>query len=82
MRSWLACTVIVAGFIVGGVALIYWNWAAFWIGVALAVVGCIFGWAVNIMEDVTEYGGGQHAGTQCGGGPRPQTSSDPESATY
>ena len=70
MRSWLACTVIVAGFIVGGVALIYWNWTAFWIGVAVAVVGCIFGWAVNIMEDVTEYGG-----KSPGGG-------DPESATY
>jgi len=69
MRSWLACAVIVAGFIVGGVALIYWNWPAFWIGVGVAVVGCVFGWAVNIMEDVTEYGGGAR-----GGG-------DPESAT-
>ena len=75
MRSWLACTVIVAGFVVGGVALIYWNWTAFWIGVAVAVVGCIFGWAVNIMEDVTEYGGAQHGGGARGGG-------DPESATY
>ena len=73
MRSWLACTVIVAGFIVGGVALIYWNWLAFWIGVAVAVVGCVFGWAVNIMEDVTEYGAAQYGGGAAGG--------DPESAT-
>ena len=51
MRSWLACTVIVAGFIVGGVALIYWNWTAFWIGVAVAVVGCIFG-SVNSRADI------------------------------
>lgn len=64
MRSWLACAVIVAGFIVGGVALIYWNWTVFWIGVALAAVGCVFGWAVNIMEDVTEYGGGHHLTTR------------------
>jgi Co/Zn/Cd efflux system component len=70
MRSWLACTLIVVGFIVGGVALIYWNWPVFWIGVAIVVVGSIFGWAVNIMEDVSEYGGGTAA------------ASDPESASY
>lgn len=67
MKSWIAATIIVAGFIVGGVAIIYWNWPAFWIGVGIAVVGTIFGAAVGIMEEVTEYGGGT---TVTGGDPQ------------
>ena len=56
--SWIACLVILAGFVIGGVALIIWNWPMFWIGgVAVIVLGCIFAAAVNIMDDVTEYGG-------------------------
>jgi len=58
LKSWLVCLVILAGFVIGGIALIYWNWPVFWAGVAVAVVGCVLGWMVNIMEDVTEYGGG------------------------
>ena len=57
MGSWVACFVIIAGFIIGGVALIYWNWPVFWVGVGVVVVGCVIAKAVNIMEDVTEYGG-------------------------
>ena len=51
---------IIAGFIVGGVALIYWNWPAFWIGVGVVVAGCAIARAVHIMEDVSEYGGATH----------------------
>jgi hypothetical protein len=58
MGSWLASLVIVAGFIVGGVALVVWNWPLFWAGVGIAVVGVVIARAVNIMDDVTEYGGG------------------------
>ena len=68
MKSWLAATVIVIGFIVGGVAIIYWNWPVFWIGVGIVVVGSVFGAAVGIMNEVTEYGGS-------GGGGDPQSSS-------
>lgn len=68
MKSWVAATIIVAGFIVGGVAIIYWNWPIFWIGVGIAVVGCVFAAAVGIMDEVTEYGGG-------GAGGDPQSSS-------
>lgn len=57
MKSWFAATVIVIGFIVGGVAIIYWNWPIFWIGVGITVIGSIFGAAVGIMNEVTEYGG-------------------------
>jgi hypothetical protein len=52
------CLVIIAGFIIGGVAIIYWNWPVFWAGVGIAVVGCVLGWMFHIMDDVTEYGGG------------------------
>jgi fatty acid desaturase len=63
IRSWIACIVIVAGFVVGGVAMILWNWPMFWAGVAIVVLGCVFARAVHIMEDVSEYGGQPHAGT-------------------
>jgi fatty acid desaturase len=63
VKSWIACAIIVAGFIVGGVAMILWNWPMFWVGVALVVVGCVFARAVHIMEDVSEYGGQSEAGT-------------------
>jgi hypothetical protein len=69
MKSWIAATIIVIGFLVGGVALIYWNWPAFWAGVGVAVLGCVFAAAVGIMNEVTEYGGGTVSG------------SDPQSST-
>lgn len=68
MKSWLASLVILAGFVLGGIAVIYWNWVLFWVGVAIAVIGCVAGWAVGIMNDVTEYGGG-------GSGQDPQSTS-------
>jgi hypothetical protein len=51
---WTATFVIIAGTIVGGIALIYWNWVAFWIGVGLFVGGSIWAWAAGIMESVDE----------------------------
>jgi hypothetical protein len=56
--SWVACLVMLVGTIVGGLALVYWNWPVFWAGVGVFVVGVIFARVVNIMDDVTEYGGG------------------------
>jgi len=69
MRSWLVCLVMLAGFVVGGIALVIWNWPMFWAGVGIFVVGMILARLVNIMDDVTEYGGGGAGG-------------DPESASY
>lgn len=68
LGSWLACLVMLIGTIVGGIALIYWNWPVFWVGVGVFVLGVIFARVVNIMDDVTEYGGG--------------AGHDPSSATY
>jgi len=58
--SWIACLIIIAGFAVGGVAMIVWNWPMFWIGVGVVVVGCVVARAVGIMDDVLEYGGSGH----------------------
>ena len=58
LKSWLVCLVMLAGVVLGGVAIILWNWPMFWTGVGIFVLGMILGKAVNIMEDVTEYGGG------------------------
>ena len=69
LGSWLACLVMLAGFTLGGVAIVAWNWPLFWVGVGIFVAGMVFARVVNIMEDVTEYGGG-------GSG------HDPSSATY
>jgi hypothetical protein len=53
---WAAVLVIIAGTIVGGIALIYWNWPMFWIGVGVFVAGCVGGYVAGIMDTVTEFG--------------------------
>lgn len=53
--TWLACAVIIAGSVVSAVALIEWVWPWFWVGVGLMVGGSIFGWAVGIMDQVSEF---------------------------
>lgn len=67
--AWFASFVILAGFIVGGIALILWNWPMFWTGVGVFVVGCVLGAVFHIMDEVTEYGS---AGGR--GGTDPETS--------
>jgi hypothetical protein len=48
----VAVTIIIIGFIVGGIALTVGpNWVLFWIGAAIVVVGAIFGAANRIMDD-------------------------------
>jgi hypothetical protein len=50
--SWVAVTIVIIGFIIGGIALTVGpNWVLFWIGAALVVVGAIFGAANRIMDD-------------------------------
>ena len=60
--SWIACLIIVVGFVLGGVALVIWNWPLFWISVGVIVVGVVVARAAHIMDDVTEYGGGGAGG--------------------
>ncbi|MEV0581948.1 HGxxPAAW family protein [Nonomuraea sp. NPDC050310] len=50
--SWLAVTVMLAGFIVGGVGMIQANWMIVWIGVGIIVVGGILALVFDIFSDV------------------------------
>jgi hypothetical protein len=52
-QSWLAVTVILLGFVVGGVALtIGPNWFLFWVGAGIIVIGGIMALAFDIFSDV------------------------------
>ena len=40
--SWVGTTVVIIGFIVGGVAFVPSpNWIIFWVGAGIAIVGCL-----------------------------------------
>ena len=50
--SWVAVTLIIVGFIIGGIALpVGPSWVLFWVGAAIVVVGCIFAASIRIMDD-------------------------------
>ena len=50
--SWVASSIIIVGFIVGGIALpIGPVWWLFWTGVGIVVLGAIIGAAVHIFDD-------------------------------
>jgi hypothetical protein len=50
--SWVAVSIIMAGFAVGGLALCFGpTWVAFWVGVGMVVVGGLLALATNIFED-------------------------------
>ena len=55
---WIAVFVIIAGTIIGGIALIEWVWPLFWVGTGLTVAGSIGAWLAGIMESVSEFGPG------------------------
>jgi hypothetical protein len=51
--SWVAVSVIMAGFLVGGFALPMGpNWLLFWIGAGIVVVGGVLALVVDILSDV------------------------------
>jgi hypothetical protein len=50
--SWVAVSLILVGFIVGGLALVFGpTWWVFWLGCAIAAVGGLLGLATGIQED-------------------------------
>lgn len=50
--SWLSVSIIVVGFIVGGLALVFGPiWWLFWVAAGIVVVGGLLGAATRIMED-------------------------------
>lgn len=52
-KSWVAVAIIFIGFAIGGVAITMGpNWIVFGVGAAVIALGCVVGWAVDIMTDV------------------------------
>lgn len=50
--SWMVTTIVIIGFIVGGIALpIGPTWWLFWTGVGIVVIGALVGAAVRIFDD-------------------------------
>lgn len=50
--SWVAVSIIMVGFLVGGLALVFGTiWWLFWTGLGLAVVGSLLAASTNIFED-------------------------------
>jgi hypothetical protein len=50
--SWVAVTFIIAGFLVGGLFLVFGPiWAGFWAGAGLVVIGGLLALATDIFED-------------------------------
>lgn len=53
--AWIVVAVLIGAAILGGIALIYWDWIMFWTAVGLFGVGIAAGWAIDIMGQVSEY---------------------------
>ncbi len=50
--SWVAVSIIIVGFIVGGIAMVPSpKWWLFWTGAGIAVIGCIMAAAAHILDD-------------------------------
>lgn len=41
--AWTAVTIVLVGFVVGGIGLVVDSWPMFWVGVALAPIGALVG---------------------------------------
>jgi hypothetical protein len=50
--SWVAVTIILAGFVLGGIALILGLWWLFWTALGIVVAGGILAAAIDIFADV------------------------------
>lgn len=50
--SWVAVTLILIGFVAGGLALVFGpTWWLFWVSLGIAALGGLLGLATNIFED-------------------------------
>ena len=50
--SWVAVSIIVVGFTVGGIALpVGPTWWLFWVGTGIVVIGAIFAASIRIFDD-------------------------------
>ena len=50
--SWVAVSIIIVGFIVGGIAMVpHPRWWLFWTGAGIVVIGCIMAAAAHVLDD-------------------------------
>ena len=50
--SWVAVTLILVGFLIGGLALVFGpTWWLFWVSLGVAAIGALLALATNIFED-------------------------------
>jgi hypothetical protein len=50
--SWVAVSVIVVGFVIGGIAMVpHPTWWAFWLGAGIVIVGCIMTLFAKTFDD-------------------------------
>jgi hypothetical protein len=49
--SWVAVSIIIAGFLCGGLSLVFTAWTPFWVGVGLVVVGALLATGTDMFED-------------------------------
>jgi hypothetical protein len=49
--SWVAVSLILAGFVCGGLSLVFATWTTFWVGAGLVVVGGLLAAMTDIFED-------------------------------
>ena len=50
--SWVATSIIIIGFIVGGIALVpHPRWWLFWTGAGIVVIGGLYAAAIHIFDD-------------------------------
>ena len=48
----MAVSIIIVGFIVGGIAMVpHPHWLLFWIGAGIVVIGCIMAATAHILDD-------------------------------
>jgi hypothetical protein len=50
--SWVAVSIIIVGFVIGGIALCVGpSWVLFWVGTAIVVIGGIYALSVGVLDD-------------------------------
>jgi hypothetical protein len=47
----VAVSIIIAGFLCGGLSLVFTAWMPFWVGVGLVVVGALLATGTDMFED-------------------------------
>lgn len=47
--AWTAVTIMLAGFVIGGIGLVVDTWVMFWVGVALLPIALIVGKVMSMM---------------------------------